>query len=69
MKDCTRCKYADWQRTSAGKLHPNGTGWCRYPYKLPPLPQSMYWARSPYQSGGGINRRKELPDHCDYWSE
>ena len=33
MKNCTDCKYADWQRTAAGKLHPSGDGECTYEAK------------------------------------
>lgn len=69
MKNCTQCKHADWQRTAAGKLHPSGDGWCRYPYKVPPLPQAIRWLSEPVTSYGQINRRKELPGHCAYWSE
>lgn len=35
MKNCNNCKYADWKKTVAGKLHPSGEGKCLYPYKVP----------------------------------
>lgn len=68
MKNCDRCKYAEWARTAAGKLHPSGDGKCIYPVKLPALPASMQWqgdfGRIPHPCGGSINRRKELGEHC-----
>lgn len=38
MKTCKGCKYADWRKTKAGKLHPTGDGKCAYEYKVPQLP-------------------------------
>jgi len=69
MKNCTDCKHAEWERTKAGRLHPSGDGRCKYPYKVPPLPAAMYWWGSgrPMISGGHINRREELPEHCPYF--
>lgn len=73
MKNCTHCKFAEWRRTAGGKFHPCGDGKCGYPYKLPPLPASMYWlfglGHDPKPSGGHINRRKELENHCAYWQQ
>ncbi len=68
MKNCTHCKHAEWDRTAAGKLHPSGDGTCgmKKLYKLPPLPTSMYWFILPALSGGQINRKRELRDHCTY---
>lgn len=69
MKSCTLCKHAEWERTAAGRLHPSGDGICRYEYKLPPTPASMYWIGTvpkPYEEA--INRRAELKEHCTYWA-
>lgn len=70
MKNCTDCKYANWNRTKSGKLHPSGDGKCIYPYKVPKLPESMYWISqtNPTPAGGFINRREELKEHCVYFS-
>ena len=68
MKNCTHCKYAKWNRTEKLRLHPSGDGRCQYPFKMPPLPQSMYWIGSEKPFGGYINRRKELNDHCAYFA-
>jgi hypothetical protein len=71
MKTCNGCKFAKWQTTEAGRLHPSGDGRCMYEYKVPPLPACMYWIGKASETpcGGHINRRKELRDHCPYWSE
>ena len=68
MKNCKGCKYADWQRTAAGKLHPSGDGRCKYPWKMPLLPASMYWLGSARPSGGRISRRENFEDHCPYYT-
>lgn len=69
MKNCTDCKYARWNKTVAGKLHPSGDGHCTYDYKIPLLPASMYWLSNtpPTPNGGYINRCKELLNHCPYY--
>lgn len=68
MKNCTDCKYADWDTAKNGRLHPSGDGQCKYPLRIPDLPQSMYWVGSaPKPCGGHINRRSDLKDHCAYF--
>jgi hypothetical protein len=71
MKHCLDCKYAVWDRTAKGRLHPSGEGKCTYPYKVPELPKSMYWIGGipPSQCGGYISRKKELKDHCAYYNK
>ena len=68
MKNCTDCKHALWQRTTAGKLHPSGYGECRYQWTMSALPAAMYWLSDPKPSGGSINRKRELNEHCIYWA-
>ena len=68
MKNCMDCRYAAWDKTAAARLHPSGDGKCTYDYEIPVLPASRYWiGRDPNPSGGFINRRKELNDHCAYY--
>ena len=67
MKNCTHCKYANWHRTDAGKLHPSGAGRCTFEPKIPELPASKYYISRPMIGGGTIRRRKELDDHCAYF--
>ncbi len=64
--NCEGCKFADWERTTTGRLHPSGDGQCRYNYKLPQLPGSMFWPhdREPEPLGGRINRREKLWHPC-----
>lgn len=68
MKNCTYCKYAEWKLTANNRLHPSGDGQCTYPYKLPPLPASMYWvSQSKTPCGGFINRKEALKNDCTYY--
>lgn len=68
MKNCLRCVYAEWEKTKSNKLHPSGEGLCKFPYKVKPLPSSMYFITEPHPSGGYINRKKELKENCIYYS-
>ena len=69
MRTCNGCKYADWKRTNAGRLHPSGDGKCTYEWKTPQLAQSMYFAsfEPPMVIVVSISRKRELPDHCAYF--
>lgn len=69
MKNCTGCKYAEWDRDKLGRLHKSGYGKCAYPYKVPPLPASMYWLGklAPKPLGGAICRLNDLEEHCPYF--
>jgi len=69
MKSCVGCKYADWNLTKAGKLHPSGDGFCRYPYKINELPPAFYWIgkKPPQPCGGVINRKQPLKRDCPYY--
>lgn len=73
MKSCLNCKYADWKRAEAGKLHPSGDGRCKYPWEMPQLPASMYWIgrTAPDPCGGHISRKGDLKQDCAYfaWKE
>ena len=70
MKNCTDCKHALWDKTETGRLHPKGGGQCKYPYKVPALPQAFYWMYrgAPEPLGGYISRHTELQDHCTYYA-
>lgn len=69
MTTCDKCKWADWVRTSNGRLHPCKMGTCTYPWKIPELPASMSWIgkSAPTPFGGAIERGHELSRHCPYW--
>ena len=67
---CKGCIYADWVRTKTGRLSPLGDGRCRYEYRLPALPASMYWPghrNDPTPSGGYIRRNEPLRRDCPYY--
>lgn len=40
---CQSCKFAEWERTSNGRRHPNGSGRCLFQIPDSPLPK---WADS-----------------------
>jgi len=71
MKTCKGCKYAEWDRTKTGRLSPTGDGECKYNYKIPKLPVSMWFSGrvEPSIHGGHINRKEELKEHCVYWQD
>ncbi len=70
MKTCIGCKYAEWARTKSGRLSPAGYGECKYKWKMPKLPASMYWIgqREPSPSGGYISRKTGLKEDCVYYT-
>lgn len=65
MKSCVGCKHADWAKTSNGRLHPDGSGRCKYEVKPIVLPACMYFLGGyPKPCGGYINRKEEFKEHC-----
>lgn len=38
---CIGCRFAEWERTKNGKLHPNKLGHCTWGSKMSPMP---WWA-------------------------
>jgi hypothetical protein len=64
MKSCIDCKYAEWDRDKTGKLHISGEGKCKYPCKLPVLPNSRYWLTLPTPCGGFIHRLHKYKKPC-----
>lgn len=53
---CKDCKFADWDRTKAGRMHPSGLGRCTYTWVAPPLPKVMYFTTKPHPVGGLLDR-------------
>lgn len=64
MTLCLKCKWADWNKTENGRLHPNGGGQCRYTWTPPPLPACMYFFSPCKPSGGFINRKQSDFQSC-----
>jgi len=64
MKKCDDCKYAKWERDSAGRLHKNRMGHCTFEVKRPTLPNAYCFIHEPLISGGYIERGREYEKHC-----
>jgi hypothetical protein len=61
MSNCTECKFAEWARTAAGRLHPSGEGRCQWKYEPKPIAAAYSWqgwetGATPQPYGGFINR-------------
>jgi hypothetical protein len=68
MKNCQGCKFAKWDRTDSGRLHPSGDGRCTYEWKSPPIPACSHWmGHEPKPYGVHINRRQDNKEHCVYY--
>ena len=73
--ECFGCRFAQWKRTTDGRLHPDGTGRCTW--KLPYVPKAAayQWIGRPYSerpdepsvSGGYLNRRDLTFDECEVY--
>ena len=63
MSTCLDCKFADWNRTAAGRLHPSGEGHCRHVWVAPPISAAFTWGygnsyAAPRPNWGQINRKR-----------
>lgn len=69
MKRCDDCKFAEWERTAAGRLSPSKKGRCKFPYVVPKLPNSRYFLgkSAPEALGGHIKRGEQYNAHCPYY--
>ena len=65
---CLTCNLAEWRKTEAGRLHPDGIGQCQW--RLPHVPKSAvsWWSVGFYTKGepslygsGRIDRRPLNP--------
>jgi len=68
MKTCDKCKYAEWERTKVGRLHPNRRGMCTFKIKVPELPNAFFWVSDShlFPAGGPIKRGRVYEKHCPY---
>jgi hypothetical protein len=69
--NCNGCLYAEWKRTSNGRLHPDKMGRCTYldkhPLDLEKKLPSAFRPRHPLDFGlGFIERGSELPRKCAF---
>lgn len=66
---CDDCRFAEWKRTSNGRLHPDKSGRCKrleqHPLDLR-LPSAFWWMSNhlPSPNGGWIERGRDLPEKC-----
>lgn len=76
--ECDDCKYADWKRTSNGRLHPSGEGRCTVAKKVPIPPSArdlFFYLRNVIENGvltiegGNIERGETLKDKCAYYGK
>lgn len=62
---CLTCKLAEWKKTVSGRLHPDGSGRCRWKPGHIPTPASWRWdtwrGKQPVPAGGRIERRPSKP--------
>lgn len=68
---CDGCVYAEWKRTTNGRLHPGKLGKCKWLAQHPlnlQIPQAFSWGgwgrRHPIPFGGIIERGKVHRDLC-----
>ena len=68
---CDKCKWANWNRTKNGRLHPDKGGRCTKEIVIPAIPEAFYWINNmptkPY--GGYIERGRDLQNNCVYYEE
>lgn len=66
---CDDCKFAKWNRTTSGRLHPNKMGRCEWVFLPPLVPKAYRFAYGkpgeyPNPSGGYIERGATYTDNC-----
>lgn len=54
---CLTCTRADWHKTAAGRLHPDGQGKCVWTPPHIPTPAAWNWGH-----GFGTTRRQPIPE-------
>lgn len=64
---CVTCRFAEWDRTKLGRLHPNGQGRCSAPSPvIPKLSAAFWWSTfsrtEPTILGGIIERHYPIPE-------
>lgn len=63
MNPCLKCRFAEWKKTAAGRLHPSGAGRCHWKMPEIALPKSRYYIGHerviPPPTGGYIERNDQ----------
>lgn len=66
---CDDCIFADWKRTTNGRLHPDKTGRCKAPLPEYIVPAAFYWfsrMTAPTPDGGYIERGRGINRACSF---
>ena len=67
---CDDCAYAEWKRTSNGRLHPDKSGRCKWTPPVFLVPKAYTFSsygspgEPPRLSGGFIERGAKFTDDC-----
>lgn len=70
---CDTCRFADWNKTANGRLHPGKQGKCTWTAPVYPIPKavSYSWAgggKPPVeQHGRYISRDQHMHLNCEAW--
>jgi len=67
MNTCLNCRFAEWERTKTGRLHPSGEGECMYRPPQPVLPEPVYCLVKPLYRSACLSRRNPETD-CPCWA-
>lgn len=66
---CDDCIFANWKRTTNGRLHPDKSGRCKAPLPNFDVPAAFYWGAlnsGPRPNGGYIERGSQLHRACSF---
>jgi len=67
---CMTCRFAEWKKTTNGRLHPSKDGRCTWPqpdFAIPVAFQFPYHRDSLLLSGGYITREERFMKECPTW--
>jgi hypothetical protein len=72
-RSCDTCRFAEWQKTANGRLHPGKQGKCTWQAPVYPIPKAVSYG---WQGGGKppvehhgryISRDKYMHKDCEAW--
>ena len=71
-RDCRSCRFASWQRTKTGRLHPSQSGRCTWEgWKAWAIPSAFYFfggnRDTPTRPSGGYLTRSAPHADCPLW--
>jgi len=66
---CDGCRYAEWKRDKAGRLHSDQSGTCCYKVEVPQIPNALFvLPKAAWSYGGKIVRGREWKRPCPCWA-